>query len=71
MFIRGEKIDQLYFFPSVDYLTFISQELLALKEAKHYHFSFHIGIFNAASMWGFFFFLHYMKLLLFGSMCYT
>lgn len=30
-------------------LAFVSQELLALKEAKHYHFSFHIGIFNAAS----------------------
>lgn len=30
-------------------LAFISQELLALKEAKHYHFSFYAGVFNAAS----------------------
>lgn len=31
-------------------LAFISQELLALKEAEHYHFSLYTGIFfNAAS----------------------
>lgn len=56
---QKRKIDKLHLFPTVEYLTFVSQELLALK-TKHYRFSFHIGIFNAASRW-IFYFLHYMK----------
>lgn len=47
---EGKKV---YLFFSIcgifNLLAFVSQGLLALKEAKHYHFSFHIGIFNAAS----------------------
>ena len=51
---EGKKIDKLFFsLCGIFNLTFVSQELRALKEAKHYHFSFHIDIFNAASMWGF------------------
>lgn len=48
-----QKEKKFIFFFSIcgifNLLAFVSQGLLALKEAKHYHFSFHIGIFNAAS----------------------
>lgn len=40
-------------------LAFVSQELLSLKETKHYRFSLHIGNFNAASRWVFCFFLFF------------